>query len=205
MSRRVSLEDFDGTAPRPAPRAPAPQPPDIDEDALRSAGFEDGYKSGWDDCRAEHQKSELAVSSDLAQSLRDVEVTYHDARRDVLTAIKPVIDTIIAQVLPKIASEGLGAMVAQEIMPHLDAASELEAELHCAPDVVPVLQRLLNDREDLPVHIRPVPSFSGAQVALRMGAEARNIELSAAIDQISHELSSFTERLMADLPPNQKG
>ena len=205
MTRRISLEDFDGLETNPPQRA-APTPVvTVDTDALRSAAFEEGYKSGWDDCHAEHLKSEQAISSDLARSLRDMETTYRDARSDVLSALKPVIDAIVEQVLPKIASEGLGAMVAQELMPHLQVASELEPELQCAPDVVPILQKLVDHRDDISVRIRPETSFSGAQVALCLGAEARNIDLTSAMDQIGQELSSFTNRLIADLPNNQKG
>lgn len=206
MTRRISLEDFDGETPkREIPVEPTtPQAPEVDTDALRSAGYEEGYKSGWDDCHAEHLKSEQAVASDLARSLRDMETTYRDARSDVLMAIKPVLDSITEQVLPKIASDGLSAMVAQELMPHLETASQLEPELQCAADMVPVLQKLFDDYDDITVRIRPQPSFSGAQVSLRMGAEARNIELSAAIDEISKELSTFTERLIADLSPDSK-
>ena len=179
--------------------------PDVDVDALRSNAYEEGYKSGWDDCHSEHLKSDQAISSDLARSLREVETTYRDARSDVLSAIKPVIDTIIEQLLPKLAAGGLGAMVAHELMPHLQAASELEPELQCAANMVPVLQKLVEDRDDVSVRIRPEPSFSGGQVALRLGAEERHIDLSAAIEEIGQELSSFTDRLIADLPGNQKG
>ena len=205
MTRRISLEDFDGPETNP-PKQEALEPVvAVDTDALRSVAFEEGYKSGWDDCHAEHLKSEQAVSSDLARSLRDMETTYRDARSDVLSALKPVIDAIVEQVLPKIASDGLGAMVAQELMPHLEEASELEPELQCAPVMVPILQKLIDLRDDVSVRIRPETSFSGAQVALRLGAEARNIDLTSAMDQIGQELSSFTDRLIADLPKSQKG
>ena len=205
MTRRISLEDFDGPEMAP-PQRETPEPVvTIDTDALRSAAFEEGYRSGWDDCHSEHLKSEQAISSDLARSLRDMEATYRDARSDVLSALKPLIDAIVEQVLPKIASDGLSAMVAQELMPHLQSASELEPELQCAPDLAPVLQKLLDHRDGLSVRIRPETSFSGAQVALRLGAEARNIDLTSAVDQIGQELSSFTNRLIADLPNNQRG
>ena len=205
MTRRISLEDFDGPETNPPKQEVREPVVTVDTDALRSVAFEEGYKSGWDDCHAEHLKSEQAVSSDLARSLRDMETTYRDARSDVLSALKPVIDAIVEQVLPKIASEGLGAMVAQELMPHLEDASELEPELQCAPAMVPVLQKLIDLRDDISVRIRPETSFSGAQVALRLGAEARNIDLTSAMDQIGQELSSFTNRLIADLPNSQKG
>ena len=208
MTRRISLEDFDGSVAQS--QVPNQEEPDqaaalVDTDALKSTAFEEGYKSGWDDCHAEHVKSEQAVSSDLARSLRDMTATYREARSDVLSAVKPVIDTIVEQILPKIASAGLGAMVAQELMPHLQSATELEPELQCAPDMVPILQKLIDHRDDITLRIRPETSFSGAQVALRLGAEARNIDLSSAMDQIGQELASFTDRLIADLPTNQKG
>ena len=200
MTRRISLEDFDGPEKSPPRQEPMEPVVAVDTDALRSVAFEEGYKSGWDDCHAEHLKSEQAVSSDLARSLRDMEATYRDARSDVLSALKPVIDAIVEQVLPKIASDGLGAMVAQELMPHLAEASDLEPELQCAPAMVPILQKLVDLRDDVSVRIRPETSFSGSQVALRLGAEARNIDLTSAMDQIGKELSSFTDRLIADLP-----
>lgn len=203
MSRRLSLEDFDGPE-QVAPVRTEPVP-DIDVDALRSAAFEDGYKSGWDDCHAEHLKSEDAVASDLGQSLRDAELSYREARRDVLSAIKPVIDTIISQLLPKLATDGLSATVAQELMPMLQDASELEPELFCAPAMVPVLQSLIGKRDDLTIRLQPEPSFTGAQVALRLGAESRDIDLGEAVEKIAEELAAFTDRLIADLPEQQKG
>lgn len=203
MTRRISLEDFDGPAPvEPVRTDPVPQ---IDIDAVRSAAFEQGYKSGWDDCRAEHLKSEEAVSSDLCQSLKDAELSYREARNDVLSAIKPVIDTIISQLLPKLAADGLSATVAQELMPLLQDASDLEPELICAPSVMPVLQQLINKRDDLEIRMHPEPSFSGGQVALRLGAESRDIDMGEAVEKIAEELASFTDRLIADLPKDSKG
>lgn len=207
MTRRISLEDFDDGVPEKVPvqeTATAPSP-DFDSVDLKLKAFEEGYKSGWDDCHAENVKSEQAIASDLARSLSELEMTYHQARRDVLTAIRPVIDTMVGQLLPRIANDSLCAMVVQELLPHLENATELEPELQCSPDAEPVLQKLLSDREGISVKITPEPSFSGAQVALRLGAEARNIELSVAIEQISQELSEFTERLIADLPVKQRG
>jgi len=205
MTRRLSLEEFDGAPPKaPAQREPEREP-SIDADAIRSSAYEDGYKSGWDDCHAEHLKSEEAIASDLARNLQDMELTYREARGDVLAAIKPVLDTIIDQVLPKIASEGLSAMVAQELMPHLSDASDLRPELQCAPNLAPVLQKLMERRADISVVIKPEPEFSGAQVALRLGAEARNIDLTGALEQIGQELGAFTERLISDLPSSKKG
>lgn len=203
MSRRIALEDFDGPAQQTTVR-PEPQP-QIDQDAIRSAAFEEGYKSGWDDCRAEHLNSEKALSSDLAQAMSDAGVTYRDARRDVLTAIKPLIETIVSQLLPKLASDGLAALVAQELMPLLQEASDLEPELFCAPKVAPIIQNLLQKREDLNFRIRQEPTFTGAQVLIRFGSEAREIDLSEAVAQIGSELETFTERLITDLPETQKG
>ena len=204
MTRRVSLEDFDGL-PEPAPQPPETEPaPQIDLDAIRSAAYEDGYKNGWDDCHAENVKSEQAVSSNLAQNLKEVSLTYREARSDVLTAIRPVIDTIIEQLLPKIADDGLGALVAGELMPLIKEAGSLEPELVGAPAIVPMLQKLVDQFDDPAVRVRPDPGLSSAQVALRLGAEAREIDLSKAIAEIGAELDRFTTRLIAETASDQQ-
>ncbi|MEM9317789.1 MAG: hypothetical protein AAGA70_02145 [Pseudomonadota bacterium] len=202
MTRRISLEDFD-SAPKAQPEPKVPPPPtepEIDIEGIRAAAFEDGYKSGWDDCHAENVKSEQAVSSDLLQSLKDMELTFQEARGDVLAAIRPVIDAIIEQLLPKLATDGLSAMVAKELMPLLEDAADLQAELLGSPQVVPILRKLVDLRDDTSVRIRPEPSFSAAQVSLRLGSEARDVDLTTAVEQISSELDQFTARLIAEIP-----
>lgn len=199
MTRRISLEDFDGSTQRTEATPQPTQLPEVDTDALRTEGYEAGYKSGWDDCHAEHLKSEENVGSDLARSLRDIEATYAEARADVLSAIRPVINTIVGQVLPEIANEALGALVTQELLPHLSDAVNVEPELLCSSEALPILRKLLASQDGISVNVRPDPGFSGAQVALSFGAETRNIELSAAVDAIGKELASFTERLIQEL------
>ncbi|MEM6609244.1 MAG: hypothetical protein AAF689_11725 [Pseudomonadota bacterium] len=204
MSRRVSLEDFDGAAAPPERAVETPKMPEFDVDKLRSEAYEDGYKNGWDDCHAEHIKSESAVSSDLAQSLKDMEFTYREARADVLAALRPLIDAIISQLLPKLATDGLSAMVAKELVPFMEDAAELEPELLGAPAILPILQKLVDQEDGLSVKIRPEPSFSVAQVSLRLGAEARDIDLSSAVEAIGKELDQFTARLIADIAPKNR-
>lgn len=199
MSRRVSLEEFDGPEQLVAPPQIAAAEPLVDLDALRSGAFEEGYKSGWEDCRAEQHKAEDGISSDLAQSLKSVDLTYRDARRDVLSAIKPLIDAIVSQLLPKLGEAGLGAVVAQELMPMLQSGSELEPELRCAPQIGPVLQNLIEKRQELNIRVAQDTSLGSAQVTLRLGAEARDIDLDAAIEKIGTEFETFTDRLIADL------
>ena len=204
MSKRLSLEEFDDGIAQPPPAAepapPAPAAPQIDVDAIRLEGYDTGYKSGWDDCHAEHLKSEDAIGSDLVQALREVKLTYQDARGDVLTAIRPVIEAIIERLLPKLATDGLGAMVSQELLPLIEDAADLRCELVAAPSVIPLLQKIVSRHSEIDVRLRPEPTYSTAQVSLRMGAEAREVDLGDAVAQISREIDEFTSRLIAAAP-----
>ncbi|MEM9757201.1 MAG: hypothetical protein AAF914_14460 [Pseudomonadota bacterium] len=202
MTRRLSLENFDGAPRRAADPAPKPQAepaasqPDVE--ALRAEAYEAGYNSGWDDSHAEAVRAQTSISSDLAQTLSDVRFTYEEARVDLLAAIRPVIETIIEQLLPRLAAEGLTASVAHELLPLIDTASDLRFELRAAPDVVPVVEKLITLRSDIDLRVQPEPTYSGAQVSLRMGSESRTIDLGDAVDKISAELRSFTDRLLND-------
>lgn len=196
MTRPLNLDDFGADADLSAPEPDTD--PGQDLESMRLDAYEEGYKSGWDDSRAAQSKSDTAIADDLAQAIRDANFSYHEARGDVLAAIRPVIEAIVEQVLPSLARGGLAAAVTAELIPALEQAAHLDCELVAAPDTIPILVKLMEDVSGLEVKMRPEPTFSPAQVSLRMGAETREVDLSRAVAEIGRELDQFTQRLIAE-------
>jgi len=186
MIRAVALEDFSAPGPGAPPEAPRPGDPDA---AL--AAFEEGYRSGWDDCAAAEAESHRRIGADLAASLQAVARTYAEARTDVLTALGPLFEEMAAQLLPALAAEAVAPAVIAELRAAASGASAARPVLVAAPAALPALERLIAEEDGLDVELRPEPAYDEGQVSIRFGPERRDIDLTDAARRMAEAIRAF--------------
>lgn len=199
MIQRLVLENFasaKGMAPTnfAAPTAQEPEnlPPvaTADEEAALAA-FEQGYKSGWDDCAAADAEAQKHIAADLASNLRDVSMTYAEARRDVLQSLGPLLEDIAAKFLPTLAAEAIAPSVIEQLQSIAASGVVDTITILGAPPTIPVLEELAASREDLSVIVLAEPSYAEGQVSLQCGAERRKVDLTDAANRMAQEIRMF--------------
>lgn len=187
---RLVLESFD-TELRAAMRG-TDAGPALSEEA-RLAAFEAGYKAGWDDAAAAEADDQTRIRADLARNLQALSFTYHEARGAVLKSLAPLLQEIVARVLPALARDTLAETVAERLRPLADAAAEAPIEIRCSPANRDTLAAVIDGRSDLPVRLSPEPTLGDGQVYLTFATHEEEIDLDGAIAAIAAAVSAFFE------------
>lgn len=205
MIRALTLEDF--AEPAHDPFQAMPFPADIPDATGPSdevmATFDEGYRSGWDDCAKAEADTNRRIGADLAANLEALTRSYDEARADVLAALGPLFEDIAAQLLPRLAAEAVAPAVIAELRAAAEEASMARAVLCAAPAALPALTRLIEMQEGLDVDLQAEPAFAEGQVSLRFGADRRDIDLSDAADRMADAIRSFVAQESAAPPPQE--
>jgi flagellar assembly protein FliH len=203
MTRALQLEDFgkaEGHEPfaqaMNAPETPAP----LQEASLEGGNleaFEQGYRSGWDDCTANEVEERRRVGADLAAALAEVSLTLDAARDEMLTALQPLFEQIASQLLPAIVSEAVAPAVVNELHRIAEEQCSGVVQLFASPATCPVIENLANATPDLTVTVIPEESLAEGQVSLRFEDKRRDIDLSTAAAQMAEAIRGFAAQTTA--------
>ncbi|MEE4208699.1 MAG: hypothetical protein V2I43_05485 [Parvularcula sp.] len=204
MTRALQLEDF-GTADGHEPFAPAMAAPDAPESLPETAleggnldAFEQGYRSGWDDCTANEVEERRRVGADLATALAEVSLTLDAARDEMLTALQPLFEQIASQLLPAIVSEAVAPAVVYELRRVAEEQCSGVVQLFASPATCPVIEKLVDATPDLSISVIPEPTLAEGQVSLQFEDKRRDIDLSTAAAQMAEAIRSFAAQTLVD-------
>lgn len=197
MTRMLHLEDF--TAPSPLPEVAPAAPVEPPEATL--AAFEDGYRSGWDDCARAEAEAHRKIGADLAANLATLARTHEEARQDVLRALGPLFEEIAAQLLPRLAAEAVAPTVIAELRAIAGQATAARPLLVAAPAALPALERLLASVDGFDIDLGAEPAFAEGQVSIRHDGERRDIDLTGAAARMADAIRGYIAQETADLAP----
>lgn len=189
----LTLEDL-----TPAPEANRSTPGLSAEEAetLRLDGYEAGYKSGWDDANAETAASDRRIAADLERSLSDLSFTYEEARVEVLSGLRDLLNAIVTGFLPTLAAEAVLPRVAAEIEALLSDLGTADCRLFAAPDTCRQLEWLAERYIALDLQILPEPAYPDGRVTLRFAGETREIDLTGLQSAMTEAIRDFTGSTM---------
>jgi len=200
MTRFLALEDFTGPGEsRTALQATTSSPQAADPEAALAA-YDEGYRSGWEDCTTAESETHRRIAADLAASLQDMTLTYAEARQDVLTCLGRLFEDMAAQLLPRLAADAVAPAVVSELRAAADTATTARAVLTAAPAALPALERLIAAHEDLEIDLHAEPAFAEGQVSIRFGGERRDIDLSGAAKRMAEAIRAFVAQQNEDAP-----
>lgn len=178
----LKLEDF--SQPLPAPESG----PDAAE-ASRLEGFETGYQAGWADADAARDQAEEARRAALAEALGALQLSYRQARSDVLAALSPLVSDLVARCLPEISRAALPQLVAEALAPWAEAGVSGNVVLNCHPKDAEILGDLTRTTPDL--ELRPDPNLPEGQIWMGSVAGELRIDISAALAEVSRNIDDF--------------
>lgn len=184
------LEVFD-TDPPPAPASGmvVTQVGALEEAKL--AAYEQGYKAGWDDAAAAQSEDQGRIRADLARNLQQLSFTWQEARAHILKAVEPLLEEMVARLLPQTARETLAPMVLEQVMPMAEALTDQPVALVLNPAVRPAVEALIEQATGLPMAIEEEPTLPEGQVYIRLGGAEAQVDLSRVTADIAATVRGF--------------
>ena len=148
---------------------------------LRETAFEQGYAAGWQDA-LEHMRNEDALRRIAAEeALQAVSFSYHEAHAALQARFLALMQAILAQLMPEAVRLALPSCLEKELADLVRWNTGLPVEILCAPQACATLEPVIAQAGGLKIELIPEPSFTEAQVALRLGAQERRIDLDGVL------------------------
>lgn len=164
------------------------------------AGYDSGYRAGWEDANAAGSEDQTRIRADLARNLQSLSFTYHEARTHVLKAIEPLMLQVVGRLLPEIARESLAPFVLETLMPIAEGLGEVPVRLVLNPASRAPVAALLEQATGLPVVIEEEPTLGEGQVYLKLGAAESEVDLDQATADIAAAVRDFFDLPGKDRP-----
>ena len=184
------LEVFDtDPAPRPASTMIMTQASALDEAKL--AGYEQGYKAGWDDAVAAQSEDQTRIRADLARNLQQLSFTYQEARSHILKAVQPLLEEMVNRLLPETARETLAPLVLEQVMPMAEDLTDQPVTLVLNPSVRAAVETLIEQATGLPMLIEEEPTLPEGQVYIRLGGSEAQVDLTRVTADIAAAVRGF--------------
>ena len=186
---RLSLEEF-GSPNRKVEK------PGAEEAALAEAqlaGFDKGYREGWEDAARAHAEEQKAIGADLARALDDMSFTYHEARTAMLAEMRGLIGGLLEKVLPAAARASLSQIILERIDAALTARSEVSVEVIVSPGNAARVEPLLQQKAPIPVRLAEEPGLGPGQAVLRFAGAEEIVDLEAVLEGIGTAVEGFFE------------
>ena len=155
------------------------------------ASYDAGYSAGWEDAAAAQSGDQTRISADLARNLQALSFTYQEARGHVLRALEPLFEEIIAKLLPSLASETLGGIVLDTLMPMAEGLDDAPVTLVLNPNARAAVEPLIEAATGLTLVIEEEPSLGEGQVYLRFDQNEALVDLDRATAEIATALRGF--------------
>jgi len=186
MSIAHLLEDF---TPRDVSQNVTLTEVSLEENRLEA--FESGYKAGWDDSANAAKNDEDKITVDFANNLRDLSFTYHEACSGMMSALEPLLTSMVKTVLPKLAHQTLGLRVINQLSDMARENINNPIEIVTAPTNLDALRSLVEQQNDLPITIVTEPSCGEGQVHIRTLTQEYEIDIDGLLNDIDLAVNGF--------------
>ena len=151
---------------------------------MRETAYEQGYAAGWQDA-LENMRSEDELRSIAAQeALQAIGFSYNEAHQALSGSFLALAQTILQTVLPEAARLALPAFLATELDALLARHTRPDVQILCAPGVHDTLGAVVASCTQTKIELISEPSFSEAQLVLRLGSEERMVDLDDLLNQM---------------------
>lgn len=187
MAKPLELQTFD--LPDPA-RLPA-DIRDADLAELKLASYEQGYGAGWNDALQAQSEDVARLRTDLGRRLCEMELSYRDARRHILTALEPLLRDMVNKVLPAVAQTALGPMVLEQLKPIAEELAATPVEIRTSPANLDLVGTLVNRGTNLPLRIVAEATLTDGQAYVKLPGHAAKIDLDGVIGEIAGAVDAF--------------
>lgn len=157
----------------------------------RLASFETGYSAGWEDAIKAQADDQTRVSSDLAQNLQDMSFTYHEAVAHLNKSLEPLLQDIVAKVLPQMAKETLGMQIVEQLVELARTQTSVPIQITVNPTHLEAVENLVGEVLQDPFEVTSEPSLGAGQAYIKFGTAEREIDTGQLIKGIETAMTAF--------------
>jgi flagellar assembly protein FliH len=180
MKPLLNLEEF--VDPAAAPIEEAEAEGDAAEQG-RLAAYEQGYAAGWEDAARTLGDEQTTIRADLARNLAALALTLETARAQVLAGLGPAVLELCHLLLPRLARESLGAVLADELGALTEGMGNSQIILRISPQDQPAVASLIEDRGEV-ITLELEPSLAAGQVLMRLEDQELEIDMPRAVEAL---------------------
>jgi len=170
MPGALRLEEFI-TLPGEDDAAASAGPEALEE--ARLAGYEQGFRAGWEDAVSAQKEAEAAARAELAAHMQELSFGYHEAQRHILAGIAPLLESLLVHVLPAIGRETLGLRLLETLVPLARDQADQPLRLCVHPGSRPHLDEVLATADAPPLVVVEDASLSPGAAVLGTGTAER--------------------------------
>lgn len=197
MSKRLNLENFGAGA--PAPGFAAASVPSEEIEAARLKGYDEGYKTGWDDAVRKTTEDGQRIGAEFARNIRDLGFTYEEARAHVMKSLEGLLEELSVTFLPALMADALGPVIVEALSEFADEAGSAPVLIRVAAGEGDRLRAFLSTETALPVQVVDEPSLAEGQAYLKLGTEERQVDLAEPLERVREAIRATraaTERTL---------
>lgn len=190
------FEDF-GRQTVPAKPSASTAIEELEDEKLKS--FEQGYGAGWEDAiKAQADSGRLLVET-VQQSLIEARFTREEAMQAFLAAARPLLDGLVAKILPALGEATLPQHVSALLAKALEEASNLPVVIRVSEDQHAAVARLLSS--GLPENISLVadPDLASGQACCALGTSEKQVDLPGLVSEISDAVEAFYNSIQEEV------
>ena len=199
MSLLDRYQDF-GARTVAADDPPADDGSELAIEEMKLESFEAGYKAGWDDSMKAQTQTRAHVGEVFAKSLTEARYSYDEARFDLASELRSVIEPILSQLLPKLAQETLGVHIIEQMHALQEEVTDREVEIFVAPKRRDALEALLEDWAPDAPNIISDSTLGPDQAFIRIGRHEREINFEVWLQQILDTTRSYFDKALKERP-----
>jgi flagellar biosynthesis/type III secretory pathway protein FliH len=193
MSRRFVPEQFDSPTPVDLSAAGGGPASDDAMEEARLAGFDQGFKAGWEDCEAAQKGAAQDARADVLRHLQEMSFGYHEAHGHFLAALRPVFEALTERFLPDIARQTLGPRVLEALMPLAQARLDCPVRLNVHPDSRLMLEEFLAGAVCPPFETVEDPALAPGVVILAAGEAEVLVDADSVVEALREIVAQHFE------------
>ena len=194
MKNPVRLETFETEAFEPQQIEIAP----AEFEEARLAAFEKGYSAGWDDAIASQDAEVAKLRTLLGRQLQEMSFSFHEARRNLLAALQPLLLEMTAKVLPAAAKEALPRIVADELLPLAGTLLDRPVTVVANAASLAQLRALMPQDVSLPLTFSEEPSLGDGQAFVKFPEAETRIDLDGVSAAITAAIHSYFDATLQE-------
>ncbi len=153
-------------------------------------GYESGFQAGWDDAMASVSENRDHISAEFARNLQELSFSFHEARQQVTSTLRPFIAALIDNLLPLTADQALIENIWAKLEPLLNEHNTPSVHLFCAASDVETIEQLTSASTIMAINIVAEPSLMAGQVKFSVEAEQHEIDMSHIAQELHAMIAS---------------
>lgn len=194
MSFRALLEEF------PLPEFPGcgrsmgtGPASNSDIEALRSAAYEAGYSSGWEDAGKASAEQKSRIDAEFERCVQELGFTFHEAVAQLRGEMATLVLAVTEQFFPEILPDLMRATMRDEILKIAEEALHPAVELVASPDTVEIFDEILPAKCQIEIRVLAEPSLGPNQAFLRFEDQEFTADFEPLLKILKEQLCAFEQ------------